>query len=62
MAVKKTKNKPKTEVKIKETKINSVVSSISNINNRDIKIPLVGVIVFCLLLAASSFFAGIAWQ
>jgi len=53
MSVKKTKVKSKAEIETKPVS--------TNISNKYVKIPLAGVIVFALLLAASSFFAGAAW-
>lgn len=44
------------KIKIKLPKIISKIDT-----SKSVKIPLIGVIVFCLLLAASSFFAGAAW-
>lgn len=43
------------KIKLPEVKLPQLDTS------KNIQIPLVGVIVFCLLLAASAFFAGISW-
>lgn len=45
----------KNKIKLPKMKLPQVDTS------KSVQIPLVGVIVFCLLLAASSFFAGISW-
>ncbi|MDD4937724.1 MAG: thioredoxin domain-containing protein [Candidatus Shapirobacteria bacterium] len=45
--------------KIKKIKLPDISKTINS--SKSVTIPLVGVIVFCLLLAASSFFAGAAW-
>lgn len=45
----------KKKIKLPEVKLPQIDTS------KSVQIPLVGVIVFCLLLAASSFFAGISW-
>jgi hypothetical protein len=42
-------------------KIKTETMSIPTVQNKFVKIPLAGVIVFSLLLAGSSFFAGAAW-
>ena len=46
----------KIKTKVETKPISTVIT-----NNKYIKIPLIGVIIFSLLLAASSFFAGAAW-
>ena len=44
---------------LKKIKLSDISKKINT--SKSVQIPLVGVIVFCLLLAASSFFAGAAW-
>lgn len=44
---------------LKKIKLPDISKKINT--SKSVQIPLVGVIVFCLLLAASSFFAGAAW-
>jgi len=56
MPAKKTKTKKVTETVSKVTPITKIDTA-----NKYVKIPLVGVIVFSLLLAVSAFFAGAAW-
>ncbi len=48
--------------KIKKVKVKLPKINLPQIDtSKSVQIPLVGVIVFCLLLAASSFFAGLSW-
>ena len=42
-------------------KVKEVSAIIKPIANKSVQIPLAGVIIFSVLLAASSFFAGAAW-
>lgn len=46
---------------MKKIKKESIKKTIEATTNKSVQIPLVGVLVFCFLLAASSFFAGAAW-
>jgi hypothetical protein len=42
-------------------KTNKIKNVLQSSTTKSVQIPLVGVLVFCFLLAASSFFAGAAW-
>ena len=46
---------------MKKIKKESIKKTIEATTSKSVQIPLVGVMVFCFLLAASSFFAGAAW-
>ena len=46
---------------MKKIKKESIKKTIEATTSKSVQIPLVGVLVFCFLLAASSFFAGAAW-
>lgn len=46
---------------MKKIEKESIKKVIKETTNKSVQIPLVGVLVFCFLLAASSFFAGAAW-
>ena len=46
---------------MKKIKKESIKKTVEATTSKSVQIPLVGVLVFCFLLAASSFFAGAAW-
>lgn len=46
---------------MKKIKKETIQKALKSTTTKSVQIPLAGVMVFCLLLAASSFFAGAAW-